>query len=217
MLQATSTNRTHVALLAVTMLAFAWSAIHPFDRLTWALEVFPIVIAAPVVLYLYQSGLHQGRLRFTTLVYTLIAAHAIVLMVGGHYSYAQVPLFNWLKDRYHLDRNYYDRLGHFVQGFVPAMIARETLLRKTPLKRGAMLNFLVISICVAISAWYEMLEFASAKAFGDSAENFLGTQGDIWDTQWDMTMCFVGALCSVAVLPRWQDRQMRNQAGESGA
>jgi putative membrane protein len=208
----TSSNRTQLALLAITALFFVWSGIRPFDRLTWVLEVFPVVFAAPVVLYLYRE-----RLRFTTLVYTLIALHAIILVVGGHYSYAQVPLFNWLKERFQLDRNYYDRLGHFAQGFVPAMIARETLLRKTRLERGAMLTFLVISICSAISAWYEILEFASAKAFGDSAENFLGTQGDVWDTQWDMTICFAGALCSIALMSRWHDHQMRSLDRKPGA
>jgi len=194
--------------MAVTGLVFVWSATRPLDRLTWVLEVFPVVIAAGVLAWLWRRPA-PGRVRFTTLVYTLIALHAMILMVGGHYSYAQVPLFNWLKDQYHLDRNYYDRMGHFAQGFVPAMIAREVLLRRTRLERGKLLTFLVISICMAISAWYEILEFASAKAFGDSAENFLGTQGDMWDTQWDMTTCFIGALCSVAVMPRWHDRQIQ--------
>ena len=165
------------------------------------------MIAAPVLIWLWRRPV-PGRLRFTTLVYTLIALHAMILMVGGHYSYAQVPLFNWIRDHYHLDRNYYDRLGHFVQGFVPALIAREVLLRRTRLERGKMLTFLVICISMAISAWYEILEFASAKALGSSAESFLGTQGDVWDTQWDMTWCFIGALCSMAVMRRWQDRQL---------
>jgi len=194
--------------MAVTGLVFVWSAIRPLDWLTWVLEVFPVVIAAGVLVWLWRRPV-PGRLRFTTLVYSLIVLHAMILMVGGHYSYAQVPLFNWLKDQYHLDRNYYDRLGHFAQGFVPAMIAREILLRRTRLERGKLLTFLVICVCMAISAWYEILEFASAKAFGDSAENFLGTQGDMWDTQWDMTTCFIGALCSVAVMSRWHDRQIQ--------
>ena len=163
------------------------------------------MIAAPVILWLWHRPA-PGRLRFTTLVYALIALHATILMVGGYYSYAQVPLFNWIKDRYHLDRNYYDRLGHFAQGFVPAMIAREVLLRRTRLERGAMLTFLVICISMAISAWYEILEFAAAKTWGASAESFLGTQGDVWDARWDMTWCFIGTLCSMAAMPRRQDR-----------
>jgi putative membrane protein len=190
-------------LLVAALVVFAWSAIAPNDRLTWVLEVFPAVLAAPLLLWLYP------RFRFTTLVYTLITLHAMILMVGGHYSYAEVPLFNWLRDHYRLDRNYYDRVGHFAQGFVPALIARETLLRKTKLERGAMLTFLVLAICMAISAWYELLEFAGAKLLGDSANEFLGTQGDMWDTQWDMTTCFAGAIAALVLLTGWHNRQLR--------
>jgi putative membrane protein len=129
----------------------------------------------------------------------------MILFVGGHYTYARVPPFDWLKDTFHLSRNYYDRVGHFAQGFVPAMIAREVLLRKTPLQRGGMLFFICLCICMAISAWYELLEFAVAKATGSAADDFLGSQGDVWDTQWDMTWCFIGATCSLLLLPRFQD------------
>ncbi|MEQ1884054.1 MAG: DUF2238 domain-containing protein [Bryobacteraceae bacterium] len=187
------------------------SAVDPFDLTTWILEVFPIFLTAPILIWLWMRP-EPGRLRFTMLLNTLIALHALILIVGGHFSYAEVPLFNWLRDVFHLDRNYYDRVGHFAQGFVPAMVAREVLLRKTRLERGGMLTFICVSIAMAISAGYEILEFASAKALGDSAENFLGTQGDVWDTQWDMTMCFLGALTAMALLPRFQDRQLKAAA-----
>jgi putative membrane protein len=197
-------EKTHAALLALTALVFLWSAIFPHDRLTWVLETIPAMIAAPVVIWLWTSK----RLRLTTLLYALIALHAMILMVGGHYTYAEVPLFNWIRDQFHLDRNYYDRVGHFAQGFVPALIAREILLRKTPLVRGGIVAFLCMCVSMAISAWYEILEFISAKALGDSADSFLGTQGDVWDTQWDMTFCFIGAIAAMILLPRWHDRQL---------
>jgi putative membrane protein len=196
-------EKIQAALLVLTALVFLWSAIFPHDRLTWVLETIPAMIAAPVIIFLWTRGL-----RFTTLLYVLIALHAMILMVGGHYTYAEVPLFNWIRDQFHLDRNYYDRLGHFAQGFVPALIAREILLRKTPLVRGGIVTFLCLCVAMAISAWYEILEFISAKALGDSAASFLGTQGDVWDTQWDMTVCFIGAIAAMILLPRWHDRQL---------
>jgi len=177
-----------------------WSCIAPLDRFTWFLEVFPALIAVPLLIWLYP------RYRFTTLTYALISIHAAILMVGGHYTYAQVPLFNWLKDAFHFDRNYYDRLGHFAQGFVPAAIAREVLIRWTGVRRGRMLPLLVFCVPMAISACYEILEFAIARIAGASVENFLGTQGDPWDTQWDMTSCFFGTLTSLLLIPRFQDR-----------
>src|SRR5207302_4754966 len=151
------------------------------------LEVLPAVIAIPLLIGLYP------RLRFTNFVYVFIAIHATILMIGGHYTYALMPVFDWIKQAFHLDRNYYDRLGHFAQGFVPAMIAREVLLRRTPLQRGKMLTYLVLSVCMAISAMYELFEFAAAKITGTAADAFLGGQGDVWDTQWDMTWCLIGA------------------------
>jgi putative membrane protein len=187
-------------LLIATAAVFLWSATGPRDLLTWFMEIAPAAVAIPALIWFYP------RYRFTTLVYALIALHAVILMVGGHYTYAQEPVFNWLKNAYHLDRNYYDRLGHFAQGFVPAAIAREVLIRWTGLRRGRMLIFLVLCVAMAISAWYEILEFVIARILGDSAENFLGTQGDIWDTQWDMTSCFIGAIASLIVIPSWQDR-----------
>jgi putative membrane protein len=198
-------RKTHLGLLLFTAVVFVWSGTGPRETLTWLLEVFPVVLAAPLLIFTYK------RFRFTTLVYTLITAHAVILLVGGHYTYAEVPLFNWIRDSNGFDRNYYDRVGHFAQGFAPAMIAREFLLRKTNLERGMMLNFLVFCICMTISASYEILEFAIAKLIGDSSEHFLGTQGDVWDTQWDMTFCFAGTVLSLLLLTRWQDRQMKNE------
>ena len=146
--------------------------------------------------------------RFTRLVCWLLCLHAIVLMVGGHYTYAEVPLFNWIRDGFHLARNYYDRVGHFLQGFVPALISREVLLRKGVLKRGTWLNFLVICICLAISAAYELLEWKTAVWTGSKADSFLGTQGDPWDTQWDMAMALIGAAISLPFLSGHQDQQI---------
>lgn len=193
-------RQIHIGLLIAAAAVFLWSAIRPRDLLTWFMEIAPAAIAIPILIWIYP------RYRFTTLVYALIALHAAILMVGGHYTYAQEPVFNWLKDAFHLDRNYYDRLGHFAQGFVPAAIAREVLIRWTGIRRGRMLIFLVLCVAMAISAWYEILEFVVARILGSSAENFLGTQGDVWDTQWDMTSCFIGAIASLAVIPSWQDR-----------
>jgi len=195
-------KRTHIALLLAAAVVLVWSATGPREFQTWGLEVFPALIAAPVLIWRYPY------FRFTTLVYALIAIHASILMVGGHYTYAEVPLFNWIRDHWGLSRNYYDRVGHFAQGFVPAVIAREVLLRKTRLERGKLLAFLCICICMAISAWYEIMEFAVARTIGDSAENFLGTQGDPWDTQWDMTFAFIGSSMAIATLSRWHDRQL---------
>ena len=182
---------------------FVWSGIAPHDQFTWLLEVFPAILGAAYL------GVTWKRFQLTPFVLVLIAAHMAILMVGGHYTYARVPLFDWLRDTFHLDRNYYDRVGHFAQGFVPAMVAREVLLRRSPLQRGRLLFFLCLSICMAITAWYELLEFAVARMTGSAADDFLGTQGDPWDTQWDMTFCFIGALCSLAFLPRLHDRWLR--------
>ena len=191
-----------VALPVVVGAVFVWSYIGCHDRFTWVLETAPAIIGIAILAATWR------RFRFTTLVYVLIALHAMVLMVGGHYTYARVPLFDSLRDWMHFSRNNYDRLGHFMQGFVPAMIAREVLLRTTPLRRGKMLTMLVLSVCLAISASYELVEFGVAKWQGTAADDFLGTRGDPWDTQWDMFCCLVGAICSVLFLSRMQDRQL---------
>ena len=180
----------------------AWSAVGPHDYFTWLLEVLPALIGIPLLIVNYN------RFRFTTLVYFLIAIHAVILMVGGHYTYAEVPLFNWIRDAWHLSRNHYDRVGHFAQGFIPAMIAREILLRKTPLRPGGWLGFIAVCICMALSVTYEFIEWWTALASGSASTAFLGTQGDVWDTQWDMFCATIGATCSVLLLSRLQDRQL---------
>ncbi len=195
-------SREHLGLLLIFLAVFVWSGIGPKDYYTWVLEVLPAVIGLIAVLITYN------RFRMTNLIYLLICIHAIILVVGGHYTYAEMPVFNWLRDEFGLARNYYDRLGHFAQGFIPALIAREILLRKTPLQRGKMLFFLVVSVCLAISAFYEFIEWWVAVASGEAAEDFLGTQGDVWDTQWDMFLAFCGAIISQLVLSRRHDKQL---------
>lgn len=189
----------HMFLLLSLLVIFIWSVINPNDLFTWFLEVFPAVIGVSILIWIYP------KFKFTNLVYFLIWIHAIILIIGGHYTYAQMPLFNWIKDVFHLSRNYYDRLGHFAQGFIPAIVIREILLRKSPLKRGKWLKFIVISICLAISAFYELIEFAVAKLTGTAAEAFLGTQGDVWDTQWDMLLALCGACIAIAALTKYHD------------
>lgn len=201
-------RRTLTVLMLVVLVVFVWSAIRPHDYFTWLLEVFPAIIGIAVLAATYRS------FRFTALVYVLIAAHAIILMVGGHYTYAEVPLFNWLRDELALGRNHYDRVGHFAQGFVPAMIVREVLLRKSPLKRGRWLFFIVVSICLAISAMYELFEWLVSEATGSAGDAFLGTQGDVFDTQKDMAMALAGAITSMVLLARLHDKQLRSQTRE---
>lgn len=183
-------------------LIFIWSAIHPHDYFTWILEVFPAIIGAIILAATYR------RFRFTTLVYTLIAIHMVILMVGGHYTYAEVPFGNWIRDYFGLSRNHYDRLGHFAQGFVPAMIAREVLLRLKVLKRGPWLFVLVVSVCLAFSAVYELIEWTVSALTGSAGDAFLGTQGDVFDTQKDMAMALVGAITALLLLSKTHDRQI---------
>ena len=203
----TASRSLHLALLAACAAVLAWSGVLPKDRLTWLLEVAPAMAAAVALAIAYP------RWRFTPLVLTLIAIHAVILMVGGKYTYAEVPAFNWLRDEFGLARNYYDRVGHFAQGFVPALVAREILLRRGVLGPGRWLFFLVSCVCLAISACYEFVEWWVAVATGEAAEAFLGTQGDVWDTQWDMFLALVGALVAQAALSRAHDRQL----GASGS
>lgn len=188
--------------LAVAVLGLVWSGVAPYDRGTWSLEVFPVVLAVPLLWFT------RRRFPLTPLVYVLIAVHAAILMLGGRYTYALVPLGDWVRDALGLMRNPYDRLGHFAQGFVPAMIAREILLRRTPLMRGGWLFFIVVCICLAISACYEFLEWWTAVILGGRADDFLGTQGDVWDTQWDMFLATCGAIVAQILLAKWQDRQL---------
>lgn len=188
--------------LVSVVVGLAWSYTGAFDRSVWLLEVLPVLMALPVLAWT------RTRFQLTTLVYVLIAIHAWVLMVGGHYTYARVPLGFWLQDAFDLARNHYDRIGHLVQGFVPAMIVREVLLRKTPLVRGGWLFTLVTAVCLAISALYELLEWAAAVALGQGADEFLATQGDPFDTQNDMLMAWIGAMLAQVLLARWHDRQL---------
>jgi len=191
-----------LVLLAVVAVALVVSAIGPTDRLTWWLEVAPVLIAAPVLFLTARS------FPLTNLLYVLIAIHALILILGGHYTYAEVPLGDWAQDLFDLARNPYDRLGHFAQGFVPAMIAREILLRKTPLRRGGWLFFIVCCICLAVSACYEFIEWWAAIIGGGSAEAFLGMQGDVWDTQWDMYLALCGSITAQLTLARVHDRAL---------
>jgi putative membrane protein len=191
-----------LVLLALVAAVFVWSGIGPHDRFTWVLEVFPVILAIPALIYVYP------RFRFTPLVYTLIAVHAIILMVGGKYTYAEVPLGFWLRDALGLARNHYDRIGHFVQGFVPAMVAREILIRRSPLRGSRWLPFMVICFCLAFSAFYELIEFWTALATGGAAEAFLGTQGDPWDTKCHIMMALIGAITALVLMSRWHDRQL---------
>ncbi len=197
-------RRFFIALIAIFGAVFVWSAIKPHDYFTWFLEIFPLIIALPILVFSHQ------KFPLTKLLYGLILIHALILMVGGHYTYAEVPLFNWLRDMYDLSRNYYDRLGHFVQGFVPAMIAREILLRKNVIKNGGWLFFIVCSICLSVSAMYEFLEWWVAVATGEGADAFLGTQGDVWDTQWDMFTALIGAISAQILLAKLHDKQLVN-------
>ena len=197
-------NRQYLSLLSVCLgVVFVWSAINPHDYFTWFLEVFPVLVALPVMMFTYR------RFPLTRLVYGLILLHAVILLVGGHYTYAEMPLFSWLRDYYHLDRNYYDRLGHVAQGFVPALVAREILLRTSPLRPGKWLFFIVACICLAMSAFYEFIEWWVALASGSDAVAFLATQGDVWDTQWDMFLAFLGSISAQLLLANLHLRQMR--------
>jgi putative membrane protein len=211
MKRTTEVRRSDVALLLSFLVILVWSVIKPHDLFTWFLETSPAMAGAIILASTYK------RFRLTALVYGLIWAHAIILLVGGHYTYAEVPLFNWVRDAFHLGRNHYDRVGHFAQGFVPAMIAREFLIRKSPLRPGKLLFFIVVSVCLAISAFYELIEFGVSQATGSAGDAFLGTQGDIWDTQKDMAMALAGAISALLTLGGFHDRLLRDEAGVGDA
>jgi putative membrane protein len=189
-------------LLAVVLAALVVSGIHPYDRATWLLEVAPVLIAAPILVLTYR------RFPLTGLLYVLIAAHALVLILGGAYTYARVPLGFWLQDWFGFARNPYDRIGHLMQGIVPALVAREILLRGGYVAGKRMVAFLSVCVALAISAFYELIEWWTALAFGQGAEAFLGTQGDPWDTQSDMAMALVGGVTALVTLSRVQDGQI---------
>lgn len=195
-------DRWLLGLLALVAIALVVSGIRPHDRVTWILEVAPVLIGIPILLAT------RRRFPLTPLLYVLIFVHALILILGGHYTYAEVPLGFWVRDLLDLDRNHYDRLGHFAQGFVPAILAREILLRKTPLRPGGWLFYLVASVCLAFSAFYEFTEWWAAVLGGSAADSFLGTQGDVWDTQWDMFLALIGAITGQLLLARVHDRQL---------
>jgi putative membrane protein len=204
-------SRLPVVLLAATTAALVVSGINPYDGPTWWLEVFPILAAIPILV------LTRRRFPLTSLTYVLLSIHALILMVGGHYTYALVPAGDWVKDALHLSRNPYDRLGHLAQGFVPAILAREVLLRTSPLRRGGWLFTVVTAMCLAISALYELVEWLTAIVMGGGATDFLGTQGDPWDTQWDMFCAWIGAMAAQLLIARLHDRQMARIESRAGA
>ncbi len=187
-------NREPAVLLFLTGVALVVSGLSPFDRGTWFMEVAPVFIGVPLLLATFK------RFRLTQLLYRLIFLHALILILGGHYTYAKVPLGFWVQELFDLSRNHYDRLGHLAQGFIPAILAREILVRTSALRPGRWLFFICISICLAFSAFYELLEWWAAVSLGESADAFLGTQGDMWDTQWDMFLALCGASLSLTLL-----------------
>ncbi|RMA80990.1 DUF2238 domain-containing protein [Umboniibacter marinipuniceus] len=186
-----------------------WSGINPKDQFTWFLEVLPALIGLVLLAVSYQ------RFPLTPMLYGFILLHCWILMVGGHYTYAEVPAFDWLRDTFNMERNNYDKVGHFAQGFIPALLAREILIRRQVVKSIAWMNLFIVSICLAFSAFYELIEWWVAVASGEGAEAFLGTQGYVWDTQSDMALALVGAICSVILLAKWHDRQLTQLLGDT--
>lgn len=187
-----------------------WSGIEPKDRVVWFLEVSPAILGALILAATYNS------FRLTHLVYWLILVHCVILMIGGHYTYAEVPLFDTFKSLWDLERNNYDKLGHFAQGFVPALIAREILIRNHIINGAGWRNFLILCVCLALSAFYELIEWWVALLSDTAAETFLGTQGYVWDTQSDMFWALLGAASSLLLLSRVHNRQLKNETAESG-
>jgi putative membrane protein len=199
-----SSKKYHIILLAAVLVFWVWSGIEPRDtRLTWVLETLPVMIALPIMLLTYR------RFPLTDLTYTLIAIHAMVLMEGGHYSYAKVPLGFWMEHWFGWTRNNYDKIGHFMQGFGPAIYAREIMARTSPLKRGRWLAFVSIAVPLAFSALYEIIEWAASVSNPADTEAFLGTQGYVWDTQTDMLWCLIGSIVALVTLTRLHDRYLR--------
>jgi putative membrane protein len=195
-------DREPFILFVVGVAFLILSGLYPRDRFTWWLEVGPILLGGPLLVATYS------RFRLTTLVYRLLFVHAAILMVGGHYTYAETPIGLWMERAFGFARNHYDRIGHFAQGFIPAILAREILLRRSPLVPGKWLFFLVTCVCMAISAFYELIEWWMALVTGEAASAFLGTQGDPWDTQWDMFWALVGAIVAQLTLARLHDRHL---------
>ena len=197
-------NVIKILWVAIYLAVLIWSGIQPKDQVTWFLEVAPAVIGAILLLMTYNS------FRLTPMLYFFILLHCIVLMVGGHYTYAEVPLFDWIKDTFEMERNNYDKLGHFMQGFVPALLAREILIRKNVVNGAIWLNVMVLSVCLAFSAFYELIEWWVALATGGDAEAFLGTQGYVWDTQSDMMFALIGAIVCLLLLSKRHNYQIQD-------
>ncbi|HAT41549.1 MAG TPA: hypothetical protein DCS87_07435 [Rheinheimera sp.] len=195
-------SRWRVLMLVAMLGCLVWSGLAPFDRTTWVLEIFPIVLAVPLLWWTRHS------FPLSSLLFVLVMLHCLVLMLGGAYSYARVPFGFFLQDLFELSRNPYDKIGHFFQGLVPALVCREILLRGAYVSARNMLNFLTVCVVLAISATYELIEWAAAVALGQGADEFLGTQGDPWDTQSDMALALIGALSCLLLLSRWHDRQL---------
>ncbi|MFT5700014.1 MAG: putative membrane protein [Desulforhopalus sp.] len=188
--------------LGIYFSVLIWSAVNPVDYFTWFLEVLPALIGLVLLVASYR------KFPLTRLTYILILIHCIILMVGGHYTYAQVPLFDWIRDVFELERNNYDKVGHFAQGFIPAILAREILIRKSVISFSGWRNFLIVCFCLAFSAFYELIEWWVAVSTGESAEAFLGTQGYVWDTQSDMALALLGAIVALLILGRYHDKQL---------
>ncbi len=197
-------------LLALVGIVLIVSGFNPKHYEVWLLEAFPVLIGIPILVRTHS------RFPLTPLAYRLMAAHAVILLLGAHYTYAEVPLGRWVQDTFGLARNHYDRLGHFAQGFVPAIVMRELLLRTSPLRQGGWLFFLVSSACLGLSALYELFEGGTAFVFNQSADAFLATQGDEWDTQWDMFMALTGAITAQLTLSRLHDRQLNDLRTTAG-
>lgn len=198
----TKDKKVHIFLLVSLVPVFVWSLVDCYDFFTWVLEALPVIIGAAILIPIYR------KFRLTSLAYILIWVHMIILLIGAHYTYARMPLFNWIRDIFELSRNHYDRLGHVAQGFVPAILARELLLRKSTLQKGKWLFFIVVCICLAISAAYELLEWLVAAVAQDEAVSFLATQGDAWDTQKDMALCLGGAVIALLTLGRLHNKAL---------
>jgi putative membrane protein len=199
-------RKIHLFLLLVVTAVFIWSVIKPANYLTWLLEVSPAVVGLIIVIATYN------KFRFTTLSYVIISILAIIMFVGGHYTYSKVPLFNWIKDVWNLDRNHYDRFGHLLKGLF-VIVLREILLRKTPLTKGSWLVTIAISMSLAIAALYEIIEWLVSKIGkeGKATKEFLGTQGDIWDTQWDMLFCLVGSIVALLIFSKLHNRLLQKE------
>ena len=194
---------THLFLLISAAGVFVWSLIEPVVLRTWFLQILPVLVGSIVLISTYS------RFQFTTPVYWLMWTYAIIIMVAAHFTYENMPLFNWIRDTFQLSRNHYDRVGHFSQGFVPAIVVREILIRTSPLKKGAWLFFIVVCISFAVSAFYELIEWRIALVSGMPPNVSLGIQGDIWDTEWDMVWALCGAIVSQLALSTFHDRQLK--------